>query len=327
MSGPPRIAPVPAKTRPELSVMIPTWRPDLDYLARAVDGVLGQLADDDPSVEIALVDDASPDFDAEAFVQRFAPRRIALHRAQDHRGTAGNWNACLDAARGRWVHLLHQDDYVQPGFYAALRRGAEHDPRVAAAFCAAAYVDADGRGWVPRLVPMTAPGVLVDWQRHVFERLAIQCSAIIVRRDVYETLGGFDPALRYALDWDMWRRIAARHPIWFHPEPLAAYRMHVRSETARQRADGRDLAEMFDGIARSAALLPPADAPRVVRRARFHATVFAVENALALLRSAGWSEARRYVRGARRGSSLTALAAAVAAVALRGGLRRLRRRR
>jgi len=328
MTGPPRIGPVaPGTPRPQLSVAIPTWRPRLDHLERAVASVVAQVADGAADVEILLVDDASPDFDPHAFAVRNAPGRITVLRADHHRGIAANWNACLAAARGRWVHLLHQDDWVLPGFYAALAHGARADPRVAAAFCAARYVEADGRDWTPRLVPMRIPGVLADWQTHVFVRLAIQCSAIVVRRDVYETLGGFDPGLRYALDWDMWRRIAARHPLWFHPEPLAAYRKHAGSETARQAADGQHLVEMFDGIARSAALLPASDASRVVRRARFHAAVFAVENAVALLRTGQLRAARRQLAAARRGSSRTALAAALTAFAVRGGVRVLRGRR
>ena len=326
MTAPPPIAPVTPGPRPELSVMIPTWQPDLGYLGAALDGVLAQVGEDD-TVEIVIVDDASLDFDPHAFVRRFPAGRVAVHRQETRRGLAGNWNACLTAARGRWVHLLHQDDGVLPGFYAALRRGAASDPRVAAAFCASYLGDADGHGWAPRLVPMTAPGILADWQRHVFERLSIQCSAILVRRDVYETIGGFDPDFSYVPDWDMWRRIAARYPIWYHPEPLASYRMHARSETARQQTDGRHLVEIFRSIERSAHLLPPGEAPRVLRRARFHYAVFAVENALAMLRSAGLAAARCQLDAARRGTSLPTLAMAVAAVALRGSVRALRRRR
>ena len=328
MSGPPPIAPVPSGTaRLELSVAIPTWRPRLDHLERAVTSVVEQVAGPSTDVEILLVDDASPDFDPHACARRYAPARITVLRADVHRGIAANWNSCLAATRGRWVHVLHQDDWVLPGFYAAIADGARADPRVAAAFCAARYVEPDGREWTPRLVAMTAPGVLVDWRTHVFVRLAIQCSAIVVRRDVYETLGGFDPELRYALDWDMWRRIAARHPLWFHPEPLAAYRKHPESETARQEVEGRHLVEMFDGIGRSAALLPMRDAARIVRRARFHAAVFAVEGAVALARRGRWAAARRQLAVARRASSRTALAAALTAVTVRGGVRLLRGRR
>jgi GT2 family glycosyltransferase len=306
--------------RPFLSVMIPTWRPHPSYLERAIRSVLGQL-EDGQKIEIALVDDCSTEFDPYAFVERFDSGAVSVHRHDRRLGLAGNWNACLAEARGRWVHLLHQDDFVLPGFYKELRRGIDQAPTVAAAFCASHLADDTGIRWTPRLVPMATPGILDDWLRHVFVRLSIQCSAIVVRRDVYETLGGFDPDFSYALDWDMWKRIAARYPIWYHPEPLACYRLHPDSETARQRQDGSHLAEIFRSIDRSEALLPPVVAARVARRARSHYAVFAIENAFAVIRSPGdWKAARRHLRIARQGSSFWAVSAALVRVAVRGGV-------
>lgn len=322
MSAPPPIAPVIGPdARPWLSVMIPTWQPDLGFLRRAIESVRAARPPD-ADVEVVLVDDASPDFDAQGFAHGFPPGAIRVIRGAEHRGLAANWNACLDAARGHFVHLLHQDDFVSPGFYAAIRRGFDADPSVGAAYTASLLCDADGRGWAPRLVPMSAPGVLVDWPRHVFARLSIQCSAIVVRRAVYETLGGFDGAYRYALDWDMWRRIAAVHRLWFHPEALAAYRMHPHSESARQQATGDHLVEIFRSIERSASLLPPAVAPRVLRAARFHYATYAVESALAVRRATGrTADARRHLAIARNATGTATLLAALATVAARGVVR------
>lgn len=326
MSTLPRIAAVTgSEARPWLSVMVPTWQPDPGFLRQAVDSVLAARPPGG-DVEVVLVDDASPDFDVVRFARDLPGGGVRGLRATDHRGLAGNWNACLTAARGHFVHLLHQDDFVLPGFYAALRRGLDGDPRVGAAYTASMLCGSDGRGWAPRLVPMTAPGVLVDWPHHVFARLSIQCSAIVVRRTVYETLGGFDGAYRYALDWDMWRRIAVRHPLWFHPEPLAAYRMHPRSESARQQATGDHLVEIFRSIERSASLLPPDVAPRVLRAARFHYATYAVESALAVRQATGrTTDARRHLAIARAATGLGTMAAAFVTVAARGLVRSVAR--
>jgi len=310
---------------PLLSVMVPTWNPDPAYLEEALRSVLEQLTIGD-EVEVALVDDCSTRFAPRAFLEQRGIEGVAVHGDGVHRGLAGTWNACLAKARGRWVHLLHQDDYVLPGFYRALREGIARDATVGAAFCTSRFVDASGVGWVPPAERDVAPGVLEDWLRHVFEQLSVQCSAIVVRRDVYETLGGFDPEFRYALDWDMWKRIAAHYPIWFHPEPLACYRMHEASETARQRADGTHLEEIFRSIDRSAPLLPTDVAEAVSRRARAHYAVFAAESALAVLRSgAGWSAAVRQLRIARDATSTVDVATAIARVAARSTLRVLTR--
>ena len=198
---------------------------------------------------------------------------------------------------------------------------------VGAAYTASLFSDAASRTDAPRLVPMPTAGILVDWPRHVFARLSIQCSAIVVRRAVYEALGGFDDGYRYALDWDMWRRIAVRHPLWFHPEALAAYRMHPRSETARQQASGAHLVEIFASIERSAALLPPDVAPGVLRAARFHYGRFAVESALAVGGgTGGTADARRHLAIARAAVGTPTLAAALVTVAARRVLRAFERR-
>ena len=320
-------APIQAVTgsfeRPFLSVMIPTWRPVPEYLERAIRSVLDQL-ESSRRIQLEIVDDCSPDFDPSAFAARFGHGAVSFHRHDRRLGLAGNWNACLARATGHWVHLLHQDDFVLPGFYQALLRGIDHHPYVAAAFCASYFADANGAGWAPSLLPMNGPGILDDCFRHVFVRLSIQCSAMIVRRDVYETLGGFDAGFSYALDWDMWKRVAVRYPIWYDPQPLACYRMHAASETSRQRLAGTHLVEVFKSINHSATYLPQPVAARITRRARAHYAVFAVESALDLIRATGaWGPALHHLNIARRESSSAAVIAALAKVTIRGGFRAL----
>ena len=124
------IAPVAAgAARPLWSVMIPTYRPDRDFLCRALAGVLAQ----DPGsaeMEIVLVDDGSPRFDPGELLDATTRKRVACVR-QDHAGIGQSWNACIRRARGYWVHILHQDDLVLPGFYERLRAcGIELTPSV-----------------------------------------------------------------------------------------------------------------------------------------------------------------------------------------------------
>jgi glycosyltransferase involved in cell wall biosynthesis len=306
---------------PWLSVKIPVWNPRPEYLATAVRSVL-DLSGQDSGIEIEIVDDCSPNFDPVCFATAFPPGSISVHRNTRRLGIAGNWNVCVSRARGRWIHLLHQDDFLLPGFYTALRHGMD-DPMVGAAFCASYFTDASGAGWAPRLIPATEAGILDHWEKHVFIRLSIQCSAIVVRRDVYEAVGSFDTGFRYALDWDMWKRIAVRYPIWFHPEPLAGYRMHSESETSRQIRDGSHLAEIFRSIEHSATLLPAKCAGSITRRARSSYAEFAAEAAFDLIRSdRAWNAALLNLRVARKGSSMSAMIAGTLKALMRRPLRR-----
>ena len=101
--------------------MIPTYKARADYLEETLKSVLQQ--DPGPAqMQIELVDDCSPDGAPVELVRRIAGDRIAVHREPANNGLAGIWNRCIERARGEWVHILHQDDIVLPGFYEHLCR-------------------------------------------------------------------------------------------------------------------------------------------------------------------------------------------------------------
>ncbi|QDV36258.1 glycosyltransferase family 2 protein [Tautonia plasticadhaerens] len=217
--------------RPFWSVMMPAYNAG-DYLEQSLRSVLDQ----DPGphrMQIAVVDDASAGVDrAEAIVRRLAPARVEFHRAAENLGLAGNWNRCIGLARGHWVHLLHQDDWILPGFYEQLGRAEAEAPGVGAAFCRQFFADRDGHWTALSHLEGRAAGVLESLLVRLSSFQPIQCPSIVVRRSTYEALGGFQGDLRYNLDWEMWCRIASRYPVWYEPSPLACYRQHEGSETA-----------------------------------------------------------------------------------------------
>lgn len=311
----------------EISVKIPTWQPDLDYLRCAVTSALKQ-SHGTSSMQIELVDDASPDFDVAAFADRFESDRVSWHRNAQRLGMAQNWNQCIARSKSPWVHILHQDDVVLDGFYAAIAKGLVSDHDVAAAFCASYFLDSSGLAWNPRQVKQKQAGILQDWRQHVFVDLAIQCSAIVVRRDIYQQLGGFDPRLHYTLDWALWKQLVVSHAVWFEPRPLACFRMHRHSETSFQRNSGAHLKEIFQSIDESSGLLPLNESSSISRKARRHYAEFAVEESMKTLASTGnWRQASGLLGIARRETSFIVVLSAVVKVAVRALVRPFMNRR
>jgi hypothetical protein len=92
--------------------------------------------------------------------------------------------------------------------------------------------------------------------RRISERQRIQCAAALVRRSVYEQLGGYRSDLFYALDWEMWVRIAAHYDVWYEPRVLAYYRRHDSSETARLRKHSSISCDVLHAISVFAEHLP-----------------------------------------------------------------------
>lgn len=304
----PPIAPVAdGAARPFWSVMIPTYEPDPDFLRQVLASVLAQ--DPGPAaMEIALVDDASQRVDPRDGIPPEARARVAWFRQPRRVGIGGNWNTCVARARGHWVHLLHQDDLLRPGFYARLRAGIESSPAVGAAVCRDVVVDASGTQVAAQRQLRAEAGVLDDWIEHVFVGLHLRAAALVVRRAVYETLGGFRLDLDYALDWDMWKRIAASVPLWYEPEALACYRRHGASASIGFQRVGDNIVEIARSIALSEPLLPPARAAELTRRTRETYARYAVGLAWQALEARDLRTAVAQLRAARALASPRAIA-------------------
>ena len=291
-----------AGSRPLWSVMLPTYRPDPQYLEQTLRSVLAQ--DPGPeAMQIRIVDDGSPrDPGLEGLAERLAPGRIEVERRPVNRGMAATWNACVEAARGRWVHLLHQDDLTLPGFYERLGAAVEAHPELGAAYTQHYLID--GAGVRRRLMsqnPAREPGVVRDWIEYVFVQLSFQTPSIVVKREAYERLGGFRPELRYALDWDMWKRLAAAYPIWYDPTPLACYRRHDEGASIDFFASGENMAEVRRSIDMARAYLPGPEGERAAQAALRHYGKDAVDLALhGLFTMRSARVARAQMREARR---------------------------
>jgi len=217
--------------RPEttLSIMIPVYEIEReDWLRAALDAVLAQ--DRGPNwAEIVVVDDASKSQTAKHVVESYGSR-VRYTRNLANLGLVGNHNRCLSEAKGEFVHILHQDDCIKPGFYDALLTPMLRDRSIAAAFCQTGYIS-DASSTEGSEPAIQSRGILEDW--HIkLSIYRIQFPTMIVRRAAYSAVGGFSPSLKFAFDWDMWNRIAASGRVWYDPSPMAQYRVHAASATS-----------------------------------------------------------------------------------------------
>jgi hypothetical protein len=298
---PPRVSLVPVGLeRPFWSVMIPIYNCRDDYLRETLRSVLCQ----DPGIadmQIEVIDNCSTIGDPEAVVRVMSDGRIEYHRQPVNVGIIENFNACINRARGQWVHILHGDDTVRSDFYSSARSGIMAHPEVGAAFCRTIYMDQDGQWTGLAELEGRTPGILDSSfaERQLLDQ-RIQFVAIVVRRSTYEDLGGFRSSLPNCLDWDMWKRIALTKAVYYNPEPMACYRLHMAAQSSRLIATGENVVEERRSIEYSCAELPPEYAPFIRRAAKKAAGVRALRRALHLWkngqRPAAW---RQFTEGMR----------------------------
>jgi GT2 family glycosyltransferase len=241
------IPPVPTGIhRPLWSVMIPTYN-CAHYLRETLASVLAQ--DLGPELmQIEVIDDCSTKDNPEAVVAELGKGRVSFYRQPNNVGHVKNFETCLQRSRGQLIHQLHGDDCVCDRFYRKLEQAFESNPGIGAAFCRHIFMDEYGH-W-QRISPLeqSESGVLENWLETIAAQQRIQTPSIVVRREVYEKLGGFDRRLIWCEDWEMWVRIAAYYETWYEAEPLALYRQHSNSSTSRVMRTGENVRDFRRAI-------------------------------------------------------------------------------
>jgi glycosyltransferase involved in cell wall biosynthesis len=246
--------------------MIPTYN-CASYLRETLRSVLAQ--DPGPEImQIEVVDDCSTLDDPAAVVAELGGGRVAFYQQIQNVGHCLNFNTCLQRARGQLVHLLHGDDCVRDGFYAKMQRVLADNPAVGTAFCR--YISMDARGSWVTIAPLEQleDGILPGWLEKIATGQRLQTPCMVVRREVYETLDGFDNRLAYHEDWEMWVRIASRRAVAYMTEPLALYRVHATSAMARGLRTGENGRDLRLAISIIEPYLPPQRAHAITKLAR-----------------------------------------------------------
>ncbi len=219
-------------------------------------------------MQIEVVDDVSLVEDPEPLVRRLGEGRVSFVRNSRNLGLMPNFNNCIERARGHWVHILHTDDVVLPGFYERLKAPLEARSDIGAAFCRHAHIDENESRLFTSELEIPRAGILPDFIEKIGSMNRIVCPSIVVRRGVYERLGGFNLDLPFAADWEMWIRIAAHYPIWYEPALLAEWRVHSTSATAGFTNSGEAYADFHRCIEISRRWLPPDRAETLTNRAK-----------------------------------------------------------
>jgi glycosyltransferase involved in cell wall biosynthesis len=288
--------------RPLWSVMIPSYN-CARYLRETLASILAQ--DPGPDVmQIMVVDDHSTQDDPEAVVKEVGQGRVEFYQQPQNVGMIKNYQACLELSRGKLIHQLHGDDCVRQGFYKKMERAFDEVPDIGAAYCRHIIMDEHGHWQYFSVLEQLESGVLPHrWLELIAEFQRIQTPSIVVKREVYETLGGFDSRFTScAEDWEMWTRIAVHYPIWYEVEPLAMYRKHSSSLTSRDIKTGENIRQALKAIDIFQSYLPEEIAGRAYKNSRLSCAFFALSTAEQMLKAGEMSGAVSQIREALKSS-------------------------
>ncbi len=204
---------------PTVSVAIPVFNGER-FLKEALDSVFAQTFRD---YEVIGVDDGSTDGSID-LLKQYGDRVRVIRQANAGQGAARN--AGIRHAAGRYVAFLDQDDRWYPQKLEREVTALQADPDAVLVYSNSDRMDREGRLLdVGTTLKERSSALASPLGRLIGEGLVLP-SSMLVRRDVLEQVGGFDPYLTGFEDFDLCARLRQQGRFLFLEESALCYRIH-----------------------------------------------------------------------------------------------------
>jgi glycosyltransferase involved in cell wall biosynthesis len=219
------------RTSPLVSIVTPSFN-QARYLEATIRSALEQ---DYPNIEYIVVDGASTDGSVE-IIKKYADR-LAWWVSEKDQGQTDAINKGFARARGDILAWINSDDTYEPGAVSAAVKYLQDHPDVGMVYGDAHFIDEGGRVIGKFAARQT------DYLRLRRGYVHIPQQAAFFRADLWREVGPLDPSFYFAMDYDLWVRLAARAPIQYTPQMWANFRLHSSGKTIA--ADERCWPEMI----------------------------------------------------------------------------------
>ncbi|MDP7297120.1 MAG: glycosyltransferase [Gammaproteobacteria bacterium] len=248
---------VDAGLKPLVSVVIPAYNSSAT-LRETIDSVLHQSFKD---FELLVIDDGSTDTTKE-IINDVRDSRVCYF-SFDNAGPSAARNRGIELAAGQFIAFLDADDLWLPGKLAAQIDALRHNPEAALVFSWSDSIDESGA--------FLKKGNYVHLENNIYEQLIKwnfleNGSTPMVRQSALLDSGVFDEAIRLGEDWDMWLRLAHRHPIICIPEVHVLYRVRQNSATSNVKPVAKETLRVLQSALDR--LPPTRDRDRLERTAK-----------------------------------------------------------
>jgi glycosyltransferase involved in cell wall biosynthesis len=205
--------------KPLVSIVTPSLN-QAPFLEDAMRSVLEQ---DYPRIEYLVVDGGSTDGSID-IIRRHAAR-LAWWVSEKDDGQTDAINKGFSRARGEIFGWLNSDDTYVAGAISQAVEAFAACPGCGLIYGDANYIDHAGR----RIGKF--PAAQTDYRRLRQGYVHIPQQASFFRADLWQAVAPLDPNLFFAMDYDLWLRIARRSQVKYLPEVWANFRLHSAAKT------------------------------------------------------------------------------------------------
>lgn len=246
---------------PKVSVIVPNYNHSA-YLRKRLQSILDQTFQD---FDLTYLDDASTDnsnavfsgFVGEASLRENRQQHVnAIYNETNSGSPFKQWNKGIRATQGEYIWIAESDDYADPQFLATMVPILDNHPHVGIAYCQSCQIDSNNvtispslSSWVEDLSPdrwlhnFIADGTIECQKYLVVKNTIPNASAVLIRRSIYEAIGGAEESLFLTGDWMTWIQILLQSDIAFCAQALNYFRDHKTSVRSRSVLNGKQAYE------------------------------------------------------------------------------------
>jgi len=200
--------------QPKVSIVTPSYN-QASFLEQTM---LSVLAQDYPNIEYIVIDGGSSDGSLE-IIQKYADR-LTYWQSQKDKGQTDAINQGFARATGEILAWLNSDDILYPGAVSAAVRQLQEHSEVGMVYGDCHWINAEGK------VIGDFPAAQTDLNKLRRGYVHIPQQASFFRADLWRKVGPLDDSFYFAMDYDLWTRLAACAPLLYVRDLWAAFRLH-----------------------------------------------------------------------------------------------------
>ena len=217
---------------PLVSIVTPSFN-QASYLEETIQSVFDQ---DYPRIEYMIVDGGSADGSV-SIIKKYADK-LAWWVSEVDKGQTDAINKGFGRAKGRILAWLNSDDTYEPGAVSAAVKFLQENSDVGMVYAGCNYIDEESR----KIGDF--PAAQTDYRRLRRGYVHIPQQTMFFRAGLWHAVGPLDPTFYFAMDYDLWVRIASHAAIKYLPgKTWANFRIHTSGKTIA--ADDRCWPEML----------------------------------------------------------------------------------
>jgi glycosyltransferase involved in cell wall biosynthesis len=218
-------------SQPLVSIVTPSFN-QARYIEATIQSVLGQGY---PRIEYIVIDGGSTDGTVD-ILKKYSGR-IASWVSGPDQGQTDAINKGFAQAKGDILAWINSDDTYEPGAIEAAVGYLQEHPEVGLVYGDCSFINESG-GVIGRFHAAQTDRRLL---RRGYVHIPQQAS--FFRADLWRQVGPLDPSFYFAMDYDLWTRLAGRSQLSYVPQTWANFRLHTSGKTIA--ADDRCWPEMI----------------------------------------------------------------------------------